>query len=54
MLRSVGIGEAARLLLLSVDKSAHTILWWVPFNLWAVLVWHGPNLVYRLDAWPIS
>ena len=34
------IREAADLALLVIQQPADTILWWVPFNLWSVLVRH--------------
>ncbi len=40
----IGVGEAADLSLLVIEQPADTLLWWVPFNLWAVLVWHADTM----------
>ena len=40
MCRWIGVGEAADLLLLIVQQPADPLLWWVPLNLWSVLVRH--------------
>ena len=52
------IREAADLPLLIIQQPAHTLLRWVPFNLWAVLVRH-PNTMASQRAfeglrWGIS
>ena len=50
----IGVGEAAELGLMGVHQPADTVLRYMAINKWAVLVWHGPELVYKFDAWPIS
>ena len=44
------VSELGDLALLSVQQPADTLLRWVPFNLWAVLVWHAPELFHMFDA----
>ena len=44
------IREAADLPLLIIPQPADTLFRWVPFNLWAVLVWHAPELFHMFDA----
>ena len=46
----IGVGEAADLPLLIIQQPTDTLLRWVPFNLWAVLVWHAPELFHMFDA----
>ena len=50
----IGIGEAADLPLLIIQQPADTPLWWVPFNLWSVLIWHAPELFHMSGAWLVS
>ena len=40
----IGVGEAADLALLIIQQPADTLLRWVPFNLWSVLVRHTQSL----------
>ena len=52
------IREIADLALLVIEQPADTLFRWVPFNLWAVLVWH-PNTMASQRAfeglrWGIS
>ena len=50
----IGVVEAADVALLGVHQRADTVLRCMAINKWAVLVRHGPELVYKFDAWPIS
>ena len=44
MCRWIGVGKAADLPLLIIQQPADTVLRWVPFNLWSVLIRHGSTM----------